>query len=247
MHDLEYIEQGYRKQSDALAVRVLGNGWCGGYAGSPATGGHGLEWANRKDKPMDAVYMLFEGMQIWVSGTRKLESKKRKGNVPDSGIESDKPRRVWVSPIVGWTKQDKKEYIQKYDLPVSESYIILGYSGECTACSFDERGLLTAINLLCPELAYAIKRLTVWLYQRAKRGDVEIDTKQLCWGWEPDEEPERSEEPAQSYVGCDKEFCKDRNAQDWVLDLDQAQIVDREDVLEYWESGSVSHITERVA
>jgi len=237
MHGLEFIEQGYRKESDALAVRVLNNGWPGAYGGSPATGGHGLEWANRKDKPMNAVYMMFDGMEMWVSGTRKLESKKRMGNVPDSGIHSDKPRRVWVSPIVGWTSAEKKEYIKKHNLPVSEAYLVLGFSGECVACSFDERSLLSRIDILSPELGYAIRTLAVWLYLRYKRGDVDIAPKRLCWGWEPDEElkiePEVETE-AQSFVGCDEDSCKTQNAASWVREVPDEQIVTHQDVLDEW-------------
>jgi len=87
MHELDFHKQGYRNDNDALAHRVLNNGWPGGYSGSPRTGGHGLEWANRKDKPMDEVYVTFDGYQVWVSGARKLESKTRQGNVPDSVID----------------------------------------------------------------------------------------------------------------------------------------------------------------
>lgn len=187
-HGLEFIEYGYRNERDSLAHRVLEHGWSGGYGGSPVTGGHGLEWANRKHKPMDAVYMLFDGQEIWVSGVRKLESEKRSGNVQDSGIERDKPRRTWVAPIMGWTTAEKIEYLMERGLPVSEAYLVLGFSGECTACSFDDAGLLTDLELLCPELAHALKTLAVWVGMRAVRGDINLEAKRLCWGWEPETE-----------------------------------------------------------
>jgi len=113
MHDLDFIVQGYRQDKNSLANRILGNGWPGAYGGSPVNGGHGLEWANRKDKPMNAVYMMFEGLEIWVSGARRLESKQRSGNVPDSGIEQDRPRRIWLSPISGWTSSEKATVHQR--------------------------------------------------------------------------------------------------------------------------------------
>lgn len=246
VHGLEWIEQGYRNQQDSLAARVLKHGWPGGYSGSPMTGGHGLEWANRKDKPMDEIYVQIDGQQVWCSGARRLESKKRQGNVPDSGVEQDKPRRVWCSPISGWTAAEKREYICDRGLPVSEAYIFLGFSGECTACAFDERGLLDNINLLSPELGHTIRTLAVWLYMRAVRGDVEIDAKQLCWGWEPEDEPEDDpeqetltddEETARAMVGCDEESCATRESPTWVLQLPDEQIVDRDDVLAWWNDG----------
>lgn len=235
-HNLEFIEQGYRNESDALAVRILNNGWPGGYSGSPWTGGHGLEWANRKDKPMNAVYMMFEGQQTWISGVRKLESKKRSGNVADSAIESDKPRRTWISPIMGWTDEDKRRYIIEHNLPVSEAYLILGFSAECVACAFDDEGLLTDLELLCPELAYAIRCLTLWLFNRIRAGEVDIDPKRLCWGWEPDgkQRTEFNEPQTQELIGCSAGSCSTKNAPEWIRDLDPEQIVDRSDVLEAW-------------
>jgi 3'-phosphoadenosine 5'-phosphosulfate sulfotransferase (PAPS reductase)/FAD synthetase len=243
IHDLEFIRQGYRNDQDSLAERILANGWPGGYSGSPRTGGHGLEWANRKDKPMNKTYAELDGQQLWVSGARKLESKQRSGNVPDSGIESDKPRRTWVSPIGGWTTAEKRRYIRERGLPVSETYLLLGFSGECTACSFDSQGLLTGLDLLCPELAHSIRTLALWLYQRAKRGDVDIDPKQLCWGWEPDktvvQEPDGSPDTAQEMIGCDPESCGGEIDAQWIIDLPQNQLVTRQDVLSWWDTNAI--------
>lgn len=245
IHDLEFKKQGYRNPQDSIAARILENGWPGAYGGSPVAGGHGLEWANRKDKPMNQVYVDIAGMQVWVSGARKLESKKRSGNVPDSGIEQDKPRRAWCSVIGGWTSEEKKEYIRKRGLPVSEAYLTLGFSGECTACAFDERGLLTNIDLLCPELSYAIRSLALWVYQRVKRGDVDLAPKRLCWGWEPDEslpdgnQQSLSGDTAQAMVGCDEDSCSTRENPSWVLQLPEEQLVDRDDVLSYWDTSEL--------
>lgn len=250
MHGLEYIEQGPRNQRDSLAARILEHGWPGGYAGSPATGGHGLEWANRKSKPMDAVYVELDGDELWISGARKLESKQRSGNVPDGGIDRDKPFRVWCSPISGWTSEEKRAYIRGRGLPVSEAYLLLGFSGECTACAFDEAGLLTNIDILAPELAHAIRSLATWLYQRVHRGDVSIEAKRLCWGWEPTEEPADDaddqqtltddEELTRSMVGCDEESCSTRESPSWILNLPDEQLVDRDDVLTWWSEGGGS-------
>lgn len=241
IHDLRFIEQGYRNGQDSLAHRVLENGWPGGYAGSPATGGHGLEWANRKAKPMDKVYVNIDGFQLWVSGARHLESDRRSGNVPDSGIEQDKPRRAWVSIIGGWTEAEKQRYIKQRGLPVSESYLFLGFSGECTACSFDNKGLLTGIDLLAPELGHEIRTLALWLYQRVRRGDVDLDPKRLCWGWEPDQpmQVDTDESTAQEMVGCDPETCGSDIDDGWIQDLPANQLVTRDDVVDWWDTNEV--------
>lgn len=236
--DLNWMEQGYRNPQDSLAARILDNGWPGGYAGSPWTGGHGLEWANRKDKPMNAAYMEFDGQQTWVSGVRKLESKRRSGNVADGAIDCDKPRRTWLSPVVGWTDADKREYIKEHNLPVSQAYLVLGFSAECVACSFDDKGLLTDLELLAPELAHALRSLAVWLYMRVRRGDVALDPKRLCWGWDPDgDEQQTTESPTQELIGCNAGSCSTRNCPKWIRDLPPEQIVDRQDVTAAWDNG----------
>jgi len=239
LHGLEWIEQGYRNPQDALAPRVLNNGWPAGFQGSPVTGGHGLEWANRKDKPMDEVYMRIDGQQVWVSGARKLESKSRQGNVPDNGLQSDKPRRTWLSPIVGWTAKEKRDYIKDRGLPVSEAYVFLGFSGECTACSFDERGLLHQLQLIAPELATGLETLAVWVYLRWKRGDLDVAPKRLCWGWQPDggKMPEPETDPTQDMTGCNAQTCKEREAPSWIRPLPDWQLVTRADVQTWWDQG----------
>jgi len=247
-YGLEFIVQGPRNQRNALAPRVLRNGWPAAYTGLPSQLGHGREWANRKNKPMDAVYMRWEGNEVWVSGARKLESKRRSGNVADKAIESDKPRRTWVQPIMGWTSADKRDYVRKHFLPVSQAYLIMGFSAECVACSFDDRGLLTDLDLLAPELAYCIRSLALWLGMLAVRGDVDVDAKQLCWGWEPnaasDFEQEASE--TQELVGCTAGSCSTRNAPNWITQLPPEQIIDREDTLAAWD-GDFEAVTQRFA
>jgi len=244
MHGLDFVEQGYRNQRNALGPRVLRDGWPPAFGSHPTELGHGREWANRKDKPMDAVDMMFDGLQIWISGVRKLESGRRQGNVPDNGILQDKPRRVWLSPIVGWTSEEKRKYIRERGLPVSEAYLFLGFSGECTACSFDDQGLLTDLDILSPELAYCIRTLTVWLYLRVRRGDVDLDPKQLCWGWstESDQEitPDEYDTFGQEITGCDKDSCKTIDERPtWILELPDEQIVTRKDVQTHWDTNQL--------
>jgi len=244
IHGLDFHKQGYRNRRNAIGPRVLRNGWPAAYGGHPSELGHGREWANRKDKPMDAVYANLDGYQVWVSGARKLESGKRQGNVPDSGIEEDKARRTWVQIIGGWTEAEKQEYIKERGLPVSESYVFLGFSGECTACSFDRQSLLNRLWTIAPELAYSIQSLAVWLYQKVRyEGDFELEAKRLCWGWEPDEstiqEPETESDTAQDMVGCDAESCSGEAETDWIRGLSNNQLVTRQDVLKLWNTETV--------
>jgi hypothetical protein len=240
MHDLEYSEVGPRNPQDALAPRVLANGWPGGYSGAPWTGGHALEFVNRKGKPMDKMYADLDGEQVWISGARIAESDARAANIPDTGVHSDKRRRTWVSPIAGWQDHEKIQYIRENALPVTEAYLALGFSGECVACAYDDVGVLNDVDLLCPELGYALRSLAVWLYQRARRGDVDLDPKQLCWGWDPGGGPNTDisdRDGTRTMIGCSDGSCQTRSSAGWVLDLPEWQRISRTDVLKFWDSG----------
>jgi 3'-phosphoadenosine 5'-phosphosulfate sulfotransferase (PAPS reductase)/FAD synthetase len=233
-----------------LGPRVLSRGWPAG-----TIQGHYFEFIERKSDVFDELYHELEGEQLWISGARATESKRRSGNVPDSGLESDSRRAklTWCSPAAGATSSEKWDAIVDERLPVSESYLLLGMSGECVACSFDDAGLLTDLDILAPNLSWALRCLTAWLALRAKRGDVDITPKQLCWGWDPetndtqttDQQTIDGEQTEQDWVGCGGSSCGERDIPDRVRDLEPSQIVDRSDVLEHWETGSLDHITER--
>lgn len=247
MVDARYVEG----NNGTLGPRVLSRGWPAG-----TIQGHYFEFIERKSDVFDSLYHDLEGEQLWISGARATESKRRSGNVPDSGLASDSRRAklTWCSPAAGATSAEKWDAIIDMELPVSESYLLLGMSGECVACSFDDAGLLSDLDILAPNVSWAIRCLTGWLALRAKRGDVDITPKQLCWGWDPetddtlDETNQQTfdgEQAEQDWVGCGGSSCGDRDIPDPVRDLEPAQIVDRSDVVEYWETGSMEHITER--
>lgn len=246
MLDAEFLEQ----NNETLGPRVLSRGW------PPETAeGHYFEYIERKSDVFDKLYSELEGTQLWISGARATESKRRSGNVPDSGIEQDSrnAKLTWCSPIAGATSAEKWDTIIEEHLPVSESYLLLGMSGECVGCSFDDAGLLTDLDILAPNLAWAMRCLTAWLAARAARGDVEITPKQLCWGWDPetndtletDQQTIDGDVTESDWVGCGGSSCGDRDIPDRVRDLQPSQIVDRPDVRTYWETGKLDHIMER--
>jgi len=149
-----------------------------------------------------------------------------------------------VAIIGGWTETEKREYIKERGLPVSESYIFLGFSGECTACSFDSQSLLNRLWTVAPELAYCLQSLAVWLYQRVRHDpEFDLEPKRLCWGWEPGDstiqEPEEEPDTAQNMVGCDVESCSGEVDIKWIRKLSNNQLVTRKDVLKYWETGKL--------
>lgn len=262
VHGLAYIEGTPYRDKDTVAAQVLENGWPGAYPGTFSTGGHAVMWATRKDRPMDGLYSNLPGKQIWVSGGRLQESDRRSATVADNAIDRKerRNRRVWVQPIHSWSDEEKRDYLRRSNLPVSEAYLVMGHSGECNACSFDDTGLLDDLDLLAPELAQAIRTLTVWLYQRVRRGDVDIAPKRLRWGWTPetddaddvDDNQDTLFDPPDAdaraddmeIVGCSSGSCETRNIPDWIRDLDSDRIIDRADVLDAW-NGNADAVVDR--
>lgn len=73
-----------------------------------------------------------------------------------------------------------------------------------------------------------------------------VGPKRLCWGWEPDDVPNygdeqatltEGEETARAMMGCDEESCQTRESPAWVRSLSDEQIVDRADVMTWWDDG----------
>jgi 3'-phosphoadenosine 5'-phosphosulfate sulfotransferase (PAPS reductase)/FAD synthetase len=237
-----------------LADRVFKHGW-------PAhtSEGHFFERVERKSDVFDAVVSGLSGTQLWVSGARSSESKKRSMNVPDSGIEvsTRSSKQVWVSPISGFTSGEKVELFLREQLPVSEAYLFLGMSGECVACAYDDAGILAELELLAPNLAYVIRQITALLpvLHSLEATATEISAKQLCWGWDPDDSEElpdreqlslEGDEPASDPIGCSSTSCGDRDVPAWIRELSEERIIDYSDVLAV-ERGEVSGLLERVA
>jgi len=239
-----------------LGERVLKHGW-------PAhtAPGHFFERIERKQDVFDAIVAGLEGTQLWISGARSSESEKRSTNVPDSGIDvsTRSSKQVWVSPLTGFTAEEKTEWFLESDLPVSEAYLFLGISGECVACAFDDVGILTDLELLAPNLTYAIRQLTALLpvYAGLEGTETEITAKQLCWGWDPDESDSLEEhdrgqlaldggeslEP-ENPIGCSSSSCGDRDVPEYIRELPPERIVDYSDVLAV-ERGETSELLER--
>jgi len=262
LHGLAYIEGTPYREQDKVAPQVLENGWPGAYPGSFSSGGHAVMWATRKDRPMDGLYSNLPGKQIWISGGRLAESDRRSSTVANSAIDRKerRNRRVWVQPIHSWSDEEKRDYLLESNIPVSEAYLVMGHSGECNACSFDDAGLLDDLDLLAPEMARALRYLAAMVYAKVRSGELDIPPKKLRWGWEPDTYDEDDVDDGQTtlfdsdsdaeraesmeIVGCSSTGCSDRNIPDWIRDLDADRVVDRADVLDAWD-GNAGDVVDR--
>jgi len=66
-------------------------------------------------------------LHLW-TGVRRQESERRMANVTP---EQDGPRWTWHAPIHDWSKQDCREYVDRFDLPQNDLWDDLGRSGDC--------------------------------------------------------------------------------------------------------------------
>lgn len=201
---LSYAEVRNQNPDRMLAPRVLSNGW-------PTERTHGFEFINRKQDTWDKVYSSFPGRILFISGGRVDESDRRAANLGDSAFDLGEtgdrhPRQSWVAPIHGLLDEEKANYIEENDIPETPAYDWLGYSGDCVACSFDDPRIVNEIEILSPELAYALRTLVVWVYQRIRRGDIDQPIERAVWGTKGLEaDPDDLPDPAQSefdFGGC---------------------------------------------
>jgi len=61
-------------------------------------------------------------LHLW-TGVRRQESERRMANVTP---EQDGPRWTWHAPIHDWSKQDCREYVDRFDLPQNDLWDDLG-------------------------------------------------------------------------------------------------------------------------
>lgn len=212
---LPYVEVRNQKEGRMLAHRILEHGFPSRSQGGPGSGGHWPEFVNRKNDTWDKVYSGFSGQQLWISGGRVAESDRRASNLGDGALDVGEtgdrhPRKTWIAPCHGLLDGEKADYIEQYNIPEAPAYDWLGYSGDCTACSFDDPRVLNEIRLMCPELAYALEALVVWVYQRIRRGDIDQPIERSVWGTEieGDEQADPTEcQRALRFGGCSSPDC----------------------------------------
>lgn len=212
---LSYAEVRNQKDGRMLAHRILEHGFPAHSQGGPGSGGHWPEFINRKLDTWDKVYSSFPGQQLWISGGRVDESDRRAGNLGDGAVDFGEsgdrhPRKTWVAPFHGVLDGEKARYIEEHGIPETVAYDFLGYSGDCTACSFDDPRVLNEIRLLCPELAWALETLIVWVYQRIRRGEIDQPIERCVWGTEIDSEGTVPDECQRSlqWGGCSEPDCE---------------------------------------
>lgn len=109
--------------------------------GFPGPGMHTKIYNRLKERGIYEIRRQFIQNQKWdrmlfVAGRRWTESNRRNGL-----WELDRHgSRVFVSPIILWTKLDLNTYRQMYNVPINPVYEILHMSGECCCGCFAQKG-----------------------------------------------------------------------------------------------------------
>ena len=100
----------------------------GGFPSGPAS--HNSMLFYLKQQPLNRWFKTVEGKVGLVTGIRKQESIRRMGSGISVPIRPD-GRKVWLSPILDWTKIDCNRFMEAEGLPRNPVVDLLHRSGEC--------------------------------------------------------------------------------------------------------------------
>jgi 3'-phosphoadenosine 5'-phosphosulfate sulfotransferase (PAPS reductase)/FAD synthetase len=186
------LEQGFSKKGERL----------GGFPG-PAM--HFKMFARLKQRALEQIQRELvvdphKERVVFIAGRRRQESSRR-ANIPDM---ERKGSRVFVSPLVNWTKADLNTYRLHYDVPVNRVSDLIHMSGECLCGAFASPGEREEVGYWFPEFLEEIAALEALL---ADRDDIPEHRK--TWGWGADPALKSLDGPA-SQAGPLCSACDDR-------------------------------------
>lgn len=143
---------------------------------------------------------------IFLAGRRRAESQRR-AQIPEAERNRSK---VWVSPLVNWTKLDMNTYrlmraAEGDPVPVNAVSDLIHMSGECLCGSFASAGERAEVSHWFPEVFEEIAALEALI---ADRDDIPAHRK--TWGWGADPETLRKSRTKASKVGALCSSCEDR-------------------------------------
>jgi 3'-phosphoadenosine 5'-phosphosulfate sulfotransferase (PAPS reductase)/FAD synthetase len=147
--------------------------------GFPGPAMHRLMYIKLKERPL--MQMIREHKTekhdriLLITGARKQESERRMGHVVPFRREGS---RVWVSPLLEWSKSDILDYKALCTLPSNEVVDLTHKSGECLCGAFAHTGELQEIETFYPAVGCRLRAL-----------QERVQAAGFPWGWE--EEPPR--------------------------------------------------------
>jgi len=198
------LERTSKDEKDSYRALVLDQGF-------PGPGHHFKMFQRLKERAIDQMQReLIENPYrqrvVYLAGRRRSESQRRQG-IPEAERNRSK---VWVSPLVNWTKLDLTTYrtmqaAEGDPVPVNEVSDLIHMSGECLCGSFASPGERAEITYWFPEFGEVIAELEALI---ANRDDIPEHRKK--WGWGADPAVLKASRTKASKVGALCSSCDDR-------------------------------------
>ena len=142
--------------------------------GFPGPASHRYMYIRLKERCLDALVrehkQSINDRIFLITGVRKQESQRRMGHV--QAIIRQKTR-VWVAPLLEWSKTDILDYMAKHNLPRNEVVDLLHMSGECLCGSYAQKGELAMIDAFYPAVGCRLRNL-----------ESQVRAAGFPWGWE---------------------------------------------------------------
>lgn len=182
--------------------------------GFPGPSQHQRMYTSLKERAIDAVMRDNKrghprtARVLFVTGIRRSESTRRRERLEHHKEHGHS--RCWAAPILYWTDDDKRAYIEDNDLPRNPVSKALCMSGECLCGAYAHPGELAEIESVCPATAQRIRDL-----------ETKVRAAGHDWGWEA-RGPSKAKPTRGGVmcVGCERRVTKDLFA---ILDDSSAQ------------------------
>lgn len=107
----------------------------------------------KRDQPPGTRVMLF-------TGKRRAESARRARTTQE--LDDSTSGRVFVAPLIDWTRADMRDWRTAHDVPISDSSALLHSSGECLCGAMSKPDELTDLAWAAPDRHRWIRRLQTW-------------------------------------------------------------------------------------
>jgi 3'-phosphoadenosine 5'-phosphosulfate sulfotransferase (PAPS reductase)/FAD synthetase len=174
---LQLIERKAPREADSYRAHVLAYGFPG-----PAM--HWKMFTRLKERALEQIQRELvtnprKERVVFIAGRRRDESARRT-NVP---LSERKGSRVYVSPLINWTKSDLNTYrLIEGDVPANAVSDLIHMSGECLCGAFASPGEREEVGYWFPEVIAEIAELE---RQIADRADISDHRKTWGWGADP--------------------------------------------------------------
>jgi 3'-phosphoadenosine 5'-phosphosulfate sulfotransferase (PAPS reductase)/FAD synthetase len=193
------LERMAPREQDHYRAQVLRDGF-------PGPAWHARMFTRLKERALEQIQRELVNNPrrervVFIAGRRRTESARRK-RVP---MMERKGSRVYVSPLVNWTKLDLNTYrLLAGDVPRNQASDLIHMSGECLCGAFAAPGEREAIDEWFPLALAEVRELEALI---ADRDDIPEHRK--TWGWGSDPAKKALDgKPSTSGILCSS--CDDR-------------------------------------